>query len=108
MEPGKPGAVKDWASRSYEKGGRLQEAEQSDLRYLGAAIPSASLEPLRLAWQRGGWRPYQAARIKLLAERAREGRDYYEVGESYLRLGTAIRRFGGSLAGWMNTASGET
>jgi TolB-like protein/Flp pilus assembly protein TadD len=87
MEPDQPGAVEGWASRSYEKSGRLQEAEQSDLRSLGGSISPASLEPLRLAWQRGGWRPYQTARVKLLAERASEGCYYYEVGESYLRLG---------------------
>jgi TolB-like protein/Flp pilus assembly protein TadD len=87
MEPDQPGAVEGWASRSYEKSGRLQEAVQADLRSLGGSISPASLEPLRLAWQEGGWRPYQAARVKLLAERASEGCDYYEVGESYLRLG---------------------
>jgi len=93
MEPDKPVLIEGWVSRSYEKSGRLQEAEQSDLRLLGGFIPSASLEPLRLAWQRGGWKPYQAARIKLLANGADSSGIYYEVGESYLRLGDRDQAF---------------
>jgi TolB-like protein/cytochrome c-type biogenesis protein CcmH/NrfG len=93
MDPDKIHFVEIWASRAYEESGRLQEAERSDLRSLSINFPGAGLEPLRLAWERGGWRAYQSARIHLIAPRAHFPCDYYDVGESYLRLGDRDHAF---------------
>jgi TolB-like protein len=93
MEPGKHSLADNWASRSYEESGRLEEAEQSDLLHLGARIPDAKLQPLRLAWQRSGWKAYQTVKIELLAKNPLYGCDLYEMGESYLRLGDRDQAF---------------
>jgi TolB-like protein/Tfp pilus assembly protein PilF len=93
MEPAKFGYAAGWIARSYEMNHRYDEAERSDLMDLGSDVADAKLAPLRSAYQRGGWKAYQAARIKLVAEQPQNGCDLYEVGESYLRLGDRNRAF---------------
>lgn len=87
IEPTKLAYADGWMSRSYEMTGRFDEAEQADLAQLGVTMGARRLAPLRSAYRRGGWKSYQAARLRLLAKQPRNGCDLYEVGESYLRLG---------------------
>jgi len=87
MEPTKSNFVIDWATRAYEGSGRIPEAERSDLENLAFTYSQEKLVPLRRAYQDHGWKAYQSAKIKLLAANAKDGCDFYEVGESYLRLG---------------------
>jgi TolB-like protein len=87
MQPSKYSLAVNWESRDYEMSGNLTEAEKSDLLLIGAAFPNADLAPLRLAYQQGGWKAYQSARIEVFKRQAREGCDFYEVGEGYIRLG---------------------
>jgi TolB-like protein/Tfp pilus assembly protein PilF len=91
IEPARLDFTEKWISRSYEMSHRYDDAERTDLVDLGVTIATVKLAPLRAAYQRGGWKSYQAARIKLLADQPRNGCDLYEVGESYLRLGDRDR-----------------
>jgi TolB-like protein len=93
IEPSRFGYAQLWITHIYEMTLRSDDAERSDLQDLGIRIPAAKLAPLRLAYQTGGWKAYQAARIKLIAEQPSNGCDLYGVGESYLRLGDKDRAF---------------
>jgi TolB-like protein len=93
MEPTKLVYAAGWITRSYEVSHRYDEAERSDLMDLGAYVAARKLAPLRSAYQRGGWKAYQAARIRLVAGQPRNGCDLYEVGQSYLQLGDRNRAF---------------
>ncbi len=93
IEPSRSGYVQGWITPVYEMSFRYDDAERSDLLKLGIRLPAAKLAPLRLAYQRGGWKAYQAARIELIAKQPGNGCDLYEVGESYLRLGDKDRAF---------------
>ena len=93
MEPTKLVFAAGWITRSYEVNHRYDEAGRFDLMDLGAFVAAAKLAPLRLAYQRGGWKTYQAARIRLIAGQPRNGCDLYEVGQSYLQLGDRDRAF---------------
>jgi TolB-like protein/Flp pilus assembly protein TadD len=93
IEPSRFGYAQQWITYTYEMTRRSDDAERSDLLKLGIRIPAAKLAPLRLAYQRGGWKAYQAARIELITEQPESGCDLYEVGESYLRLGDKARAF---------------
>jgi TolB-like protein len=93
IEPSRWGYAQGWITPVYEMTLRYGDAERSDLLKLGARVPAAKLAPLRLAYQRGGWKAYQAARIELIAKQPDNGCDLYEVGESYLRLGDKDRAF---------------
>jgi TolB-like protein/Flp pilus assembly protein TadD len=87
MEPTRSNFVIDWVSRAYEGSGRIAQAERSDLQNLAFTHSQEKLTPLRRAYQDHGWKAYQSARIKLLTANADDGCEFYEVGESYLRLG---------------------
>jgi TolB-like protein/Flp pilus assembly protein TadD len=93
MEPTKLGYAAGWITRSYEVNHRYDEAVRSDLMDLGTDVAARKLAPLRSAYQRGGWKAYQAARIRLIAGQPRNGCDLYEVGQSYLQLGDRNRAF---------------
>ena len=72
---------------------RLDEAERSDLLSLGHEFSSAELSPLHLAYQRRGWKAYQAKKIVLIAKQPRNGCALFEMGEGYLQLGDLDRAF---------------
>ena len=95
IEPSRFHYAQGWITHIYEMTLRSDDAERSDLLMLGIRVPAAKLAPLRLAYQRGGWKAYQAARIELIAKQPNSGCDLYEVGEGYLRLGTRIGHFPG-------------
>lgn len=93
MEPHHSGLVENWRTRTYERLGRLDEAERADLLLLGGWFPEAKLVALRVAYQRGGWKDYQTARIGLLSLKPELACVSFEIGESYLRLGDHDRAF---------------
>jgi TolB-like protein/DNA-binding winged helix-turn-helix (wHTH) protein/Tfp pilus assembly protein PilF len=85
--------VENWRSRTFEMLGRTGEAEAADLLMVGAWFPDAHLAPLRLAYERGGWKGYQTARIELLLHKPLHACGSFEIGESYLRLGDREKAF---------------
>ena len=93
IEPSRLSYAQRWITYIYEMTFRFDDAERSDLVRLEMHVPSANLAPLRLAYQRGGWKAYQAAKIALIVKQPENGCDLYEVGESYLRLGDKDRAF---------------
>jgi TolB-like protein len=93
IEPSRLNFAQHWITYIDEMTLRFDDAERSDLIKLGIRFPAAKLVPLRLAYQRGGWKAYQAARIELITQQPDSGCDLYDVGESYLRLGDKDRAF---------------
>jgi TolB-like protein/Tfp pilus assembly protein PilF len=93
MEPTRAEYAQLWIARSYELTRRLDEAERTDLQLFAITTPETKLARLRLAYQRGGWKAYQTARIDLIGKQPRNGCDLYEIGESYIRLGNPDRAF---------------
>jgi TolB-like protein/Tfp pilus assembly protein PilF len=93
IEPSRLSYAQGWMTHIYEMTFRFDDAVRSDLIMLDTRIPGAKLAPLRLAYQRGGWKAYQAAKIELIAKQPYNGCDLYGVGESYLRLGDKDRAF---------------
>ena len=68
-------------------------ADLLDLAY--ASHDEADLEPLRNAYQKGGWAAYQQARIAFLRQHLVDPCTGYEIGVSYLRLGNRDEAFSG-------------
>jgi TolB-like protein/Tfp pilus assembly protein PilF len=96
MEPGRQVYVQGWISRIYEKQGKQAEAVSADLLNLAyASHDEADLEPLRNAYQKGGWAAYQQARIAFQRRHLVGPCTGYEIGVSYLRLGNRDEAFSG-------------
>jgi TolB-like protein/Tfp pilus assembly protein PilF len=93
LEPTRLAYVNGWVSRIDEMLHRYDAAEQTDLAQFATGISAADLRPLRSAYRRGGWKAYQAARIRLLTARPHNACDLFTVGESWLRLGDRDRAF---------------
>ncbi len=93
MEPRNFRVVENWRTRAYEMLGRFDESREADLLLLGGWFPQPELAPLRLAYERGGWKQYQAARINFLTPKMDNVCSPFEIGESYLRLGDRDRAF---------------
>jgi TolB-like protein/Tfp pilus assembly protein PilF len=93
MEPTRAGYALAWITRSYELALRWDDAERTDLQQLPVELTESKLARLRLAYQRGGWKAYQAEKIDLIGRTPTNGCDLYEVGESYIRLGNSDRAF---------------
>jgi tetratricopeptide (TPR) repeat protein len=93
LEPTRLSYAQPWITRSYEMARRPDDAERSDLLVLAGRIPAAKLTPLHLAYQKHGWKAYQAGKIELIAKQPGNGCDLFEVGEGYLQLGDASRAF---------------
>jgi TolB-like protein len=93
MEPTRASYARAWISRSYELTSRLDDAERTDLQQLNATFTEAELARLSIAYQRGGWKAYHAAKINLIGRQPTNGCSLYEVGESYMRLGDTDRAF---------------
>jgi TolB-like protein/Tfp pilus assembly protein PilF len=93
MEPTRAHYAEGWITRSDELALRWDDAERTDLQHLAIDIPEAKLARLRSAYQRGGWKAYQTARIGLIGKQPRNGCDLFEVGESYIQLDNPDRAF---------------
>ena len=93
MEPTRADYALGWITRSYELALRWDDAERTDLQQLALTFTEAKLARLSMAYQRGGWKAYQAAKIDLIGRQPTNGCDLYEVGESYIRLGNPDRAF---------------
>ncbi len=93
MEPHNFRLVENWRSRTYEMLGRADEAQRADLLVLGGWFPEPELVPLRLAYERGGWKEYQRARVRFLSARTQLVCGAIEIGESYIRLGDNDQAF---------------
>jgi TolB-like protein/Flp pilus assembly protein TadD len=93
IEPTRFRYAEPWISRSYEMAHRMDDAERIDLQDLSLSISDEKLAPLRRAYQSGGWKAYQRARIGLISGLPDNGCGLYEIGESYMRLGDRARAF---------------
>ncbi len=93
IEPIRASYALAWITRSYELASRWDDAERTDLQQLAYTFTEAELARLSVAYQRGGWKAYQAAKIDLIERQPNHGCDLYDVGESYMRLGDTDRAF---------------
>jgi tetratricopeptide (TPR) repeat protein len=93
IEPTRFRYAEPWITRSYEMAHRMDDAERIDLQDLSLSISDEKLAPLRRAYQSGGWKAYQRARIGLISGLPDNGCELYEIGESYMRLGDRARAF---------------
>jgi tetratricopeptide (TPR) repeat protein len=93
LEPTRSSYARQWITRSYEMSQRTDDAERSDLLGLAFEIPAADLTPLRVAYEKGGWKAYVARRTELIAKQPASGCALYEVGEGYVLLGEADQAF---------------
>jgi tetratricopeptide (TPR) repeat protein len=93
MDPSMPGVVENWISWIYEKKGMQDEAVRADLKALSQEMSQANLDSLPSAYQRGGWKAYQEARIEMQAPYADRICVPYDLTVAHLRLGEVDRAF---------------
>jgi TolB-like protein/DNA-binding winged helix-turn-helix (wHTH) protein/Tfp pilus assembly protein PilF len=93
MDPSEPSTVEYWANAIYEKKGMQDEAVRSDLKAYGQDPPQADVDTLRSAYQRGGWKAYQKAKIELMSPHADTYCVPYRLAVSHLRLEEVDRAF---------------
>ena len=88
--------VEGWNSGIYEVQGRYADAVAADLKnFSPQSIPysPAELDSLRSAFETGGWKSYQEARVKILLPRTTHPCADWGLAMSYLRLGNLTEAF---------------
>jgi len=90
LAPDKPGFVEGWNSDNYEMQGRYSDAFAADMK--GAYSP-ADIKSFRAAFEIGGWKGYQEARVKYLLPRSMNPCHMHYLAMSYVRLGKIDEAF---------------
>jgi TolB-like protein/DNA-binding winged helix-turn-helix (wHTH) protein/cytochrome c-type biogenesis protein CcmH/NrfG len=93
LAPDKFSFVEGWYSGIYEIQGRYSDALAADLKDMASELSPQDVQSFRSAFQTGGWKGYQDARVKYLLARS-AGRCYMNpLAMSYLRLGNLAEAF---------------
>ncbi len=93
LAPDKFSLVEGWYSGIYEVQGRYKDALEADLKDLASELSPQDIHSFRSAFQTGGWKGYQEARVNYLLPRS-VGQCYMNpLAMSYLRLGNLTEAF---------------
>ena len=103
LAPDRPEFVGIWKSADYEIKGSYAEAVGADLKQFIHLLSQADVDSLRSAFETGGWKGYQADRVKLLTRRTPNDTGLWDsIALSYLRLGNITEAFH-----WFNREADE-
>jgi tetratricopeptide (TPR) repeat protein len=95
LAPDKFSFVEGWNSGNYEMQGRHSDAFAADMKELASELSPQDVSSFRSAFETGGWKGYQEARVKYLLSRPMKY-DTNDLAMSYVRLGNiteAVRWF---------------
>ena len=90
LAPDKVGFVEGWNSDNYEMLGRYSDAFAADMKGMASELSPEDIKSFRSAFETGGWKGYQEARVKYLLPRSLS-QCYIAMG--YLRLGNLTETF---------------
>jgi TolB-like protein/DNA-binding winged helix-turn-helix (wHTH) protein len=88
LAPDKVGFVEGWNSDNYEMLGRYSDAFAADMKDM--EFSPADIQSFRSAFETGGWKGYQEARVKYMLPRSL---NQCYIAMSYLRLGNLTETF---------------
>jgi TolB-like protein/DNA-binding winged helix-turn-helix (wHTH) protein/Tfp pilus assembly protein PilF len=93
LAPDKFSFVEGWYSGIYEVQGRYNDALAADLKDLASKLSPQDIRSFQSAFQTGGWKAYQEARVRYLLPRS-AGQCYMNpLAMSYFRLGNLTEAF---------------
>jgi TolB-like protein/DNA-binding winged helix-turn-helix (wHTH) protein len=85
--------VEGWNSNNYEMLGRYGDAWTADMKDLAWEFSPEDINSFRFAFETGGWKGYQEARVKYLLPRSLSECYMNPLAISYLRLGNLTEAF---------------
>jgi TolB-like protein/DNA-binding winged helix-turn-helix (wHTH) protein/tetratricopeptide (TPR) repeat protein len=100
LAPDKFQLVESWNSDNYEMQGRYSDAFAADMKEMAPELSPGDVQSFRSAFETGGWKGYQEARVKYLLPRSVNKCYPNYLAMSYVRLGNqaeAFRWFSGDL-----------
>jgi TolB-like protein/DNA-binding winged helix-turn-helix (wHTH) protein/Tfp pilus assembly protein PilF len=93
IAPDKFEFVEGWNSGIYEIEGRYSDAFAADLKDIASKLSPQEIDTLRSSFKTGGWKAYQAARVKFLLPRSMNECHMNSLAISYVRLGNLTEAF---------------
>ena len=93
LAPDKFQLVNGWKSGIYEMQGRYSDAFAADMKDTAPQLSPADIRTFRSAFETGGWKAYQQARVKYLLPRSINNCYMNYLALSYVRLGDSTEAF---------------
>jgi TolB-like protein/DNA-binding winged helix-turn-helix (wHTH) protein/Tfp pilus assembly protein PilF len=93
LAPDKFSFVERWNSGNYEMQGRYSDAVAADIKELASELSPQDVGFFRSAFETGGWKGYQEARVKYLLPRSMNHLYMNDLAMSYVRLGNITEAF---------------
>ncbi len=93
LAPDRFGFVERWYPGIYEMLGRYEDAFAADMKGFRSELSPAEVQSFRFAFETGGWKAYQEARVKYLLPRSSSQCYMNSLAMSYLRLGNLTEAF---------------
>ena len=93
LAPDKFAMVEGWNSGNYEMLGHYGDAFAADRKDLASELSLREISLLQSAFETGGWKAYQEARVKYLLPRSPSQCYMNPVAMSYVRLGDLTEAF---------------
>ena len=93
LAPDKFEFVEGWNSGNYEMQGRYRDALAADLKDMASELSPRDVVSFRTAFETGGWKAYQQARVKFLLPRSMSECHMNPIAMSYFRLGNPTEAF---------------
>ena len=93
LAPDKFQFVENWSSDNYEMQGRYSDAFAADMREMTPELSPGDVHSFRSAFETGGWKGYQEARVKYLLPRSVNQCYPNYLAMSYVRLGNPAEAF---------------
>lgn len=87
LAPDKFSFVEGWNSGNYEMQGRYSDALAADMKELASELSPQDVSAFRSAFEAGGWKGYQEARVKYLLPRSINQNYMNDLAMSYVRIG---------------------
>ena len=93
LAPDKAGFVEGWEYGNYQMLGRYSDAVAADMNDMGPDFSPGDIHRLRSAFETGGWRSYQEAKVKLVLRNSIDQCQKGSLAVSYLELGNVAEAF---------------
>jgi TolB-like protein/DNA-binding winged helix-turn-helix (wHTH) protein/Tfp pilus assembly protein PilF len=93
LAPDKFQFVENWYSDNYEMQGQYSDAFAADMKEMAPELSPGDVHSFRSAFEAGGWKGYQEARVKYLLPRSVNKCYANYLAMSYVRLGNPAEAF---------------
>jgi TolB-like protein/DNA-binding winged helix-turn-helix (wHTH) protein len=93
LAPDKFQLVENWNSDNYEMQGRYSDAFAADMKEMAPELSPGDVRTFRSAFETGGWKGYQEARVNYLMPRSVNKCYPNYLAMSYVRLGNLAEAF---------------